>query len=85
MKRRYSLNWKPAATKALTEAWLRSSDRSALARLINDIDAQLAVAPNAVGESRTGAERICVHGKVSVSFEVLEADCRVDVLAVRIR
>ena len=85
MKRRYTLNWKPAATKALTEAWLQSADRSALARLIDDIDAQLAAAPNAVGESRTGVERICVLGKVSVSFDVIEADRRVDVLAVRIR
>lgn len=83
MKANFTVIWSELADQELTEIWLRATDRQSLTLIINDFDAALKSAPQAiVAEDREGL-RIATLSSLRVTFSVSEDDRIVNVLIVR--
>jgi hypothetical protein len=78
----YVVHWKRSAIDRMTEIWLESPDRSAIADAVSEIDRVLASRPQDAGESRSDSIRIFFVPPLGVFFEVDEAAHAVDVLRV---
>jgi mRNA-degrading endonuclease RelE of RelBE toxin-antitoxin system len=70
----YTVVWKPAADDQLSELWLNSANRDAIAHSAHEIDAQLGEKPLDVGESREGDYRILCILPLVVAYRVSEED-----------
>jgi hypothetical protein len=71
---RYSVLWTAKAESQLAEAWAAATDRSSVTSAANRLDADLAVDPFAVGESRPDNYRIEVRGVLAIIYRVSELD-----------
>jgi plasmid stabilization system protein ParE len=78
----YTVLWKPAAERQLTELWIQAADQGAVAAAADRIDALLKRDPETAGESRPGGTRILILPPLAVHFRVLEADRLVYVASV---
>jgi hypothetical protein len=85
MRYNYTLSWKPWAELLLADIWINTDDRPAVTDAANRIDFLLRTDPQTHGESRSGTRRILVVPPLTVAYEVVEQDRRVDVLSVRYR
>jgi len=74
--------WVDSAAGELSEIWLSAVDRPLITAAARDIDQQLRVQPDAVGESRDGSRRILIAGPLAVSYEIRLDDRIVRVLDV---
>jgi hypothetical protein len=79
---RFTVVWKPAAERHLTEIWLSAPDREAVARACNELDRALSRDPNDQGESREEGVRVTFAGPLGINFEVNEVDRQARVIAV---
>lgn len=80
---KYDVAWGPRAEAMLAAAWLAAPDRAAVTRAASRLDAQLAVDPLHLGESRTySVHRIAFDPPLGIEFEVVEDDKRVIVQGV---
>jgi plasmid stabilization system protein ParE len=79
---KYTVIWKPAAEADLARLWTDSPDKRAITDASDRIDALLKKNPGALGESRSGNDRILVIAPLALIFEVLEDDKLVRVLNV---
>ena len=77
---RYTVVWMPRAEQRLAQLWLDASDRPALTRSADTLDAALARDPLNLGESRLGPVRVAFEGVLGILFEVSEPDRLVSVL-----
>ena len=79
----YRVTWNPPAEGDLAAIWVAAVDRRAVTDAAAQIDALLAYAPLALGESRTSSvHRVVYHDQLGVEYEVIEDDKRVIVQAV---
>jgi hypothetical protein len=80
---RYTLIWKPAVEQRLAQIWTAAADRRAVTEAADKIDEVLRTRPLAVGESRDEGRRILIEEPLVVVYRVLEEDCMVNVLGVK--
>ncbi|MEX2139528.1 MAG: hypothetical protein WD894_09725 [Pirellulales bacterium] len=71
---KYTVVWKPAAERHLMEIWMRASDRDAVARAADDLDAALTHNADQQGESREEGVRVTFAAPLGINFEVSAAD-----------
>jgi plasmid stabilization system protein ParE len=76
---RYTVVWSVAAQNELARIWLQASDRQAVTKAANRIDAILAVSPETKGEEFY-RDRLIVDPPLHVVFAVSPDDRRVEVL-----
>ena len=79
---RYQVFWTEAAEAELASIWVAADDRHAVSQAADGLDRELRMAPNQVGESRSGNRRIAHWLPLGISFEVCEEDRQVSVVAV---
>jgi plasmid stabilization system protein ParE len=79
----YSVIWQPTAESMLADVWNHASDRNAVTRAANQIDARLANDPTNEGESRGNSLRITFEQPLVVYFRVIENAKQVRVLFVK--
>jgi plasmid stabilization system protein ParE len=79
---KFTVVWKPAAERHLMEIWMCASDRNAVAKAADALDATLAVNADQQGESREEGTRVTFIEPLGVDFEVSVDDRKVQVLAV---
>jgi hypothetical protein len=80
---RYTVLWKPSASRRLAEIWVAAPDRAAVSAAANAIDSRLQLEPRTQGEGRSGVDRILIVSPLAVVFEVHDEDRLVYVLSVR--
>jgi hypothetical protein len=73
---KYVVIWEPPAERDLTEMWLGSRWRHAIARAADEIDAVLKREPRDCGESRDGGRRVMFVWPLGVSFKIDEERAR---------
>jgi hypothetical protein len=78
----FTVVYKPSAEAMLAHLWNTASDRGAVARSANHIDALLRRDPLSQGESRSGDVRVLFVPPLAVHFKVREPDRIVEVLKV---
>jgi plasmid stabilization system protein ParE len=66
----FQVIWSPAAEARLAKAWLEADDRSKIDQAARSIDDALTRVPLALGESRSGDERIVFDGPLGCSYRV---------------
>jgi hypothetical protein len=71
---KYTVVWKRPAKRRLAEIWMGSADRAAVTRAADEIDARLASAPLAEGESREEEFRVLFMAPLAVKYSVSPAD-----------
>ncbi len=79
----HTVTWKQSAADRFAEVWMTAPDRAAVASAADMLDAALRADPHHQGESRGGKMRLVVVPPLAVVYEVLEADCLVERLAIR--
>lgn len=74
------------ASDDLATIWLDlpSDEKEEFSRIVNEIEKALAHNPLAAGESRTENRRLVVEPPVAIAFEVIEDDCLVNVLEIKL-
>ena len=80
----YAVIWTKRAIDQLAQAWIDTSDRPAVQRASNRIDAMLAMQPWAHGESRLGNDRLLFEPPLAVYFRIDDADRKVFVISVKL-
>lgn len=82
----YTVLWKPTAEIALAGYWVEADSdlKRAITETTDAIDVGLRKDPYAISESRKGTERIVVEPPIVLAIDVLEEDCQVIVLSVRV-
>ena len=78
----YTVIWKFAAERALTDIWTASTDREAVRYAADTIDADLRRDPYRIGESRSSNERIVFLPPLAVQYAVFDADRVVEVQSI---
>jgi plasmid stabilization system protein ParE len=78
----WTVVWKPAAERALTDLWLQAADRQPISDAANRIDQLLKHFPATVGESRDPGRRILIEEPLAVVYTINSGDRMVTVLAV---
>jgi hypothetical protein len=78
----YAVIWTKAAVDQLAAAWMSATNRTAVQRASNRIDRQLASNPWAVGESRSGNDRLYFDQPLAVYYRIDDSDNKVYVLSV---
>jgi hypothetical protein len=73
----FTVTWAAAAVQMLADIWNKSAARNALSVATNEIDAELRIDPDTVGNIREWT-----HPPLGVEFEVIEPDRIVHVLSV---
>jgi mRNA-degrading endonuclease RelE of RelBE toxin-antitoxin system len=81
---RYVVTWHPDAEKELGRLWLSSRDRGSTTRAANQIDRDLSIAADHLGEEFYG-DRLYIVEPLEVTYSVSEADLRVVILQVSSR
>jgi plasmid stabilization system protein ParE len=76
----YTVLYRPRAENDLAAIWVAATDRAAVTRAADTIDALLRTTPLRLGESRPGATRILIVPPLGVHYEVVEDDKTVFVL-----
>lgn len=79
---RFTVIYRPSAHQDLARIWTDAADRSAVTSASHVIDEALAQEPHAVGEARSGSERILFVEPLAVAYDVNDDDCLVTVHAV---
>ena len=79
---KFTVAYLPEAEEQLADLWLKSPDRSAVARASDVIDRLLASNPLGVGESRVADLRILIEPPLVAVYDVDEKDSMVKVWAV---
>jgi hypothetical protein len=79
---KYTVVWKPAAERGLTELWLAGADREAINNAAHQIDRLLQFDPQEIGESREVDHRIMFEPPLGCTFSVHPNDLLVRVLRV---
>jgi hypothetical protein len=79
---KYTVIWKPAAERQLTQLWLASGDRAAVTLAARQLDQTLQIDPEDVGESRDSGRRITFESPLGCTFSVHPVDMLVRVLRV---
>ena len=74
--------WIPTAEQKLAAIWVQSPDRQAIADAANEMDRQLELDPETVGESRPNGRRILHCKPLGITYRVLQAQMQVRVLRV---
>jgi hypothetical protein len=80
----YTVVWKGPAKARLAEIWMTATDRAAVTRAADEIDARLRHAPLNTGESREAEHRIAFVRPLLVEYTVSEADRLVSIAHVRL-
>ena len=78
----FTVVWRTDALERLAAIWNDATDRAAVSRTSNAIDAELQKDPFAVGESRQGRTRIWLPSPLGIFYDVSPDDCLVTVWAV---
>ena len=79
----YTVIWKPQAKVTLTQLWMDASDRGAITRAADKVDALLKSDAASAGESREEVNsRIIIEQPLGFAFRVYHEDYRVEVLSV---
>jgi plasmid stabilization system protein ParE len=78
----YTVLWTPTAERDLADLWGTSDERNRIADAADSIDRALKHDPFAVGESRSGGNRIIFEPPLAVIYKVREADRIVLVTAI---
>lgn len=71
---KYTVVWRPAAERTLTELWLDSSDQERVSLAADRIDLLLADDPKRTGESRWGKTRVLFLSPLAVYYDVSDDD-----------
>jgi hypothetical protein len=79
---RYTVGWVQLAEDKLANLWMGSRRANQITKATDWFDANLAVRPNDIGESRPGDFRIAFEGPIGILFFVDEADKKVFVVDV---
>lgn len=79
---RYTVLWTEKAERQLAEAWATATDRASVTAAANALDADLAIDPHAIGESRSDSYRIEVQGVLAIIYAVSDLDRTVSVVRV---
>jgi hypothetical protein len=85
---KYTVVWTPEAENELATAWLEapsSALRNEIATNVATIERALRIQPSETGESRDADIRMAVVGPVGIVFRVIEDDCLVQVISLRVR
>jgi hypothetical protein len=80
----YTVVWKEPAKARLAEIWMAATDRAAVTRAADEIDARLRDAPLDTGESREAEHRVAFIKPLVVEYAVSEADRLVSIAHVRL-
>lgn len=80
---KYTVTWRPSAARRLSEIWLDSPDRTAVAEASDSIDSLLSLCPHEQGEERDPTTRILIVTPLAVVYEISDDDRRVTVLSIR--
>jgi hypothetical protein len=78
----YPVVWVPSAEAELARIWVEASDKNAVARAADQIDATLRVDPHVRGVPHLGTARSLAVWPLGIIFRVNEPDRLVQVLAV---
>lgn len=78
----WTVVWLDSAQDHLAHLWIYASDRNPVALAANRIDELLRRDPYAVGESRSGVNRVFLEQPLGISYDVSDEDRLVTVLAV---
>jgi hypothetical protein len=79
---RYSVRWLPAAEEELAALWLATTNRDAVTQAAFEIDQDLHIKADEIGESRPGGLRIHFVWPLGVLFRVIADDWMVQVVIV---
>lgn len=79
---KWTVVYRPAAERDLTELWLDAADQQSIADAANSIERALKADPTIVGRRLTRRLRAVVEGPLEVAFQVSEPDCLVSIWAV---
>lgn len=71
---KFTVTWRPSATKFLAELWTTGPDRNAITLSANKIDATLEQNPLNAGEARGANLRVLVEIPLVVYYTVSETD-----------
>lgn len=85
---RYTVVWTQEAEDELATAWLDAPSsvlRDEITANVAAIEGALRTQPSETGESRAGSIRMAVVGPAGIVFRVLEDDCMVQVISLRVR
>jgi hypothetical protein len=85
---KYTVVWTQEAEAELATAWVdapSSALRNEITANVAAIEGALRTQPGETGESREGTVRMAVVGPVGIVFRVLEDDCLVQVVSLRVR
>ncbi|MFT3879049.1 MAG: hypothetical protein QM703_05235 [Gemmatales bacterium] len=74
---KWTVLWQPSAEQQLTNLWTNAKNKQSITFASNQIDALLRTQPQALGESRSGLERIFFYPPLSVIYEVIPDDSKV--------
>ena len=69
---KYTVIWQPKAQSALAAIWNIAEDRAAVTASADEIDRQLSLDPQNVGESRSGTTHITIIEPLTAYFRVDE-------------
>jgi hypothetical protein len=78
----WTVSWVPTAWNELATLWINGSDRQAISKAADAIDAGLRRDPYANSESREGNDRVIFKQPLGIRFSVSDADRLVTVRAV---
>ena len=83
---KYTVIWTMHAQTQMADHWVNSVSelRRRITQAVSQIDRELSINPQFVGESRAGADRIMFASPLVAIFEVLPDDRMVRVLTVRL-
>jgi hypothetical protein len=79
---KFTVVWQRQAEAALATLWTQASNRNAITKAANAIDALLRREPEKHGESRAGSTRILIIPPLAVRYQIREQDRLVVVAAV---
>ena len=79
---KFTVTYRPVAESKLAAMWMNDPNRTLIAQAADAIDALLEKDPLAVGESRSGNERIIFYEPLAVLYEVDEDAHEVHVLSI---
>ena len=79
---RYRVEWSRDAEADLANVWTDASDRGAISEASHRLDQALVNNPHALGESRSGDNRIVFSSPLGMEYKISDEDCTVLVIAV---
>jgi plasmid stabilization system protein ParE len=78
----YTVTWSPEAEQELAAIWVAATNRNQASQASREIDRRLRASPLGEGELHQGIQRLLVQPPLAVVYQVLQDDCKVEVLTV---